>query len=316
MIDPFGRKIRYLRVSVTELCNMRCRYCMPEDGVEKKNHEDMMTQEETIQAIRAAAALGIEKVRITGGEPLIKRNIVEICRAAAETPGIREVCLTTNGILLPQMARELKEAGVKRLNISCDTLDPDKFRYITRIGSFEEMRQGLFTALELGFEKIKINAVLIGGFNLDEVPAFAELTRQYPIDIRFIEMMPMCDSKEFGPEAFVPYTAAMELLPDLEPVGMEGVSRMYRLPGAMGRMGFISPVSAHFCGTCDRLRLTADGRIKPCLHSSLEFPIRGLDYVGMVARFKEAVEQKPQWHGELSFENRSHAGRTMNQIGG
>jgi len=162
MIDRLGRKITYLRLSVTDKCNLRCRYCMPEEGVCPKSHADMMTEDEFITAVEAAAALGITKLRITGGEPLVKKNIVSICRRAAAVEGIREVCLTTNGILLPQLAKDLREAGVKRLNLSLDTLDPEKYAYITRIGRLENFRAGLDAAFAAGFEKIKINVVLIG----------------------------------------------------------------------------------------------------------------------------------------------------------
>ena len=206
MIDTYGRQITYLRLSVTELCNLRCRYCMPEDGVCKKRHEEMLTQEEMIMAIRAAAALGIRKLRITGGEPLVKSNIVGLCRAAAAVDGIEEVCLTTNGTLLPKLAVPLREAGVRRLNISLDTLDAEKFRYITRIGNLEDALAGIEASLEAGFDKIKINSVLIGGFNDDEIPSLAALTQRYPVDVRFIELMPMYDSGDFGPDAFIPYT--------------------------------------------------------------------------------------------------------------
>ena len=317
MIDTYGRQITYLRLSVTELCNLRCRYCMPEDGVCKKRHEEMLTQEEMIMAIRAAAALGIRKLRITGGEPLVKSNIVGLCRAAAAVDGIEEVCLTTNGTLLPKLAAPLREAGVRRLNISLDTLDAEKFRYITRIGKLEDAVAGIEAALAAGFEKIKINSVLIGGFNDDEIPALAALTKKYPVDVRFIELMPMYDSGDFGPEAFIPYTVVTDRLPELCPVPADGgVAKLYRLPGALGNVGLISPVSAHFCADCNRIRLTADGKIKPCLHSSDEISLKGLDYEGMLETLRSAILSKPKWHGELSYTERSHAARNMNQIGG
>ena len=317
MIDTYGRQITYLRLSVTELCNLRCRYCMPEDGVCKKRHEEMLTQEEMIMAIRAAAALGIRKLRITGGEPLVKSNIVELCRAAAAVDGIEEVCLTTNGTLLPKLAAPLREAGVRRLNISLDTLDAEKFRYITRIGNLEDALAGIEASLEAGFEKIKINSVLIGGFNDDEIPTLAALTQRYPVDVRFIELMPMYDSGDFGPDAFIPYTVVTDRLPDLSPLPADGgVAKLYRLPGARGNVGLISPVSAHFCAECNRIRLTADGKLKPCLHSSDEISLKGLDYDGMVETLRSAILSKPKWHGELSYTERSHAARNMNQIGG
>ena len=317
MIDQLGRNITYLRVSVTDKCNLRCRYCMPEDGVCKKDHEDMLTEDEIITAVEAAASLGITKLRITGGEPLVKKNIVSICRRAAGVEGIQEVCLTTNGVLLPQLAKPLKEAGVKRLNLSLDTLDPQKYAYITRVGKLDTFLAGLDAAFEAGFEKIKINAVLIGGFNDMEIVTLAELTKRYPVDMRFIEMMPMYDSGDFDETAFIPYTRVLDALPEAVPVEHDGgVAKLYRLPGAKGNIGLISPVSAHFCGACNRIRLTADGKIKPCLHSADEYSLKGLDLDGMRKALQEAIWNKPAWHGDLDALHRSQAGRNMNQIGG
>ena len=317
MIDRLGRNITYLRISVTDKCNLRCRYCMPADGICKKDHADMMTEDELITAVEAAAALGITKLRITGGEPLVKKNIVSICRRAAAVEGIREVCLTTNGLLLPEMVKELKAAGVKRLNLSLDTLNPEKYAYITRIGHMEDFRVGLDAALEAGFEKVKINAVLIGGFNDDEIAQLAGLTMRYPVDVRFIEMMPMYDGGDFDERAFIPHTKVLEALPEAVAVEADGgVAKLYRLPGAKGNIGLISPVSAHFCGECNRLRLTADGKLKPCLHSAEEYSIKGLGFEGMKAVFEQAIWNKPAWHGDLDAVNRSKAGRNMNEIGG
>ena len=317
MIDSFNRNITYLRLSVTELCNLRCRYCMPEEGVCKKRHEDMLTQEEMLQAVRVCAALGIRKVRVTGGEPLVKPNIVPLCREIAAIAGVDELCLTTNGTLLAPEAEQLKQAGVDRLNISLDTLDEEKYRMITRGGELSEAKRGIEAAQNAGFRKIKINTVLIGGFNIDEIASLANLTRQYPVDVRFIELMPMVDNWDFGPDAYVPDTVVLEKLPELEPVPADGgVAKLYRLPGALGEIGLISPVSAHFCAECNRIRITADGKVKPCLHSSDEIYIKGLDEVGMYEKIKSAILEKPQWHGELSYYERSHACRSMNQIGG
>lgn len=317
MIDQFGRNITYLRLSVTELCNLRCRYCMPAEGVRKKSHADMLTEDEMILAVEAAASLGITKLRVTGGEPLVKKNILSICRRAAAVPGIQEVCLTTNGILLPQLAKPLREAGVRRLNLSLDTLNPDKYAYITRIGRIEDFWRGFHAALDAGFDKIKLNAVLVGGFNDDEIVPLAELTKQYPVDMRFIEMMPMCDSARFGPDAYIPFTRVLEALPEAQPVPKDGgVAKLYRLPGAKGNIGLISPVSAHFCGDCNRIRLTADGKVKPCLHSNAEYPLKGLDSEGMRVQLEKAIWGKPKWHGDLDAAHHSGAGRNMNQIGG
>ena len=317
MLDRYGRNITYLRLSVTELCNLRCRYCMPEEGVCKKEHDEMLTEEEIVLAVETAAELGINKLRITGGEPLVKKNIVSICERTAAVPGIREVCMTTNGVLLPKLAGPLRDAGVRRLNISLDTLDADKFRYITRIGSLDETLRGIETTLDAGCEKIKLNAVLIGGFNEDEIPALAGLTRRWPVDLRFIELMPMLDGSAFGPEAFIPCERVLQALPELEEEEPDGgVARLYRLSGAQGRVGLISPLSSHFCGACNRIRLTADGKLKPCLHGKAEFSIKGLGRDAMREQFRAAMLAKPEWHGELSYASRSRAGRNMNTIGG
>ena len=317
MVDSFGREITYMRVSVTDLCNLRCRYCMPEDGICKKMHGQILSEDELLTAIRAAASLGVRKLRITGGEPLVKKNILSICRRASAVPGIRELCITTNGTLLPELAKPLREAGVSRVNISLDTLDAQKFRHITRCGELSQAAAGIRAALEAGFEKVKLNTVLIGGFNDDEIPALAELTRRYPLDLRFIELMPMVESGDFAPEAFIPCAVVLERLPELEPVSPDGgVAKLYRLPGAQGSVGLISPVSAHFCAACNRIRLTADGKLKPCLHSGDEYSLKGRDYDGMVEELKRAILCKPSWHGVLDAQNRSRAGRSMNQIGG
>ena len=342
MVDQYGRAITYLRLSVTELCNLRCRYCMPENGICKKEHSEMLTQEEMIRAVRAAASLGICKLRITGGEPLVKKNILSICREAAKVPRIEDVCITTNGTLLTEFAKGLRTAGVRRVNISLDTMDAEKYRYITRRDNLEAALAGIEAAIAVGFEKIKINTVLIGGFNANEIPAMAELTRKYPVDVRFIELMPMYDGGEFGPSAYIPGAKVLEVLPDLVPVGKMqemqspepaagsakvqpkpasgygegGVAQLYRLPGAMGNIGLINPLSRHFCGSCNRIRITADGKIKPCLHKETEYSLKGLTQEKMTERLREAILKKPEWHGELSAESRSQAGRNMNQIGG
>lgn len=277
----------------------------------------MLTEEEIVTAVEAAAALGITKVRITGGEPLVKKNIVSICQRVAAVEGIQEVCMTTNGILLPQLAKPLKEAGVKRLNLSLDTLNPDKYTHITRTGRLPDFFAGLDAAFEAGFEKIKINAVLIGGFNDDEIIQMAELTKKYPVDMRFIEMMPMYDSGDFDEKAFIPYTRVLDYLPEAVPVEHDGgVAKLYRQPGAKGNIGLISPISSHFCGECNRIRLTADGKLKPCLHSADEYALKGLDFDGMKSVLEEAIRNKPVWHGDLDAMHRSQAGRNMNQIGG
>lgn len=317
MIDGFKRNITYLRLSVTDLCNLRCRYCMPEDGVCKKSHSEMLTEDEMIQAVEVAASLGISKLRITGGEPLVKPNILSICERAASVPGIKEVCITTNGTLLPQLAPALRDAGVSRINFSLDTLRPDRYSHITRRGNLQDALNGLEAAFAAGFQKIKINAVLIGGFNDDEIRSLSELTLKYPLDVRFIELMPIQDHDEFGEAAFIPCSSVLKELPEAVPQPKDGgVARLYRLPGAQGNIGLISPLSDHFCGSCNRIRLTSDGKLKPCLHSSAEYSIKGLDREQMLQQFSLAILAKPEQHGELSAFHRSDAGRNMNQIGG
>ena len=316
MKDDFGREINYLRLSVTERCNLRCRYCMPEDGIEKKPRAAMLTEDEMVWAVAAAASLGIYKLRITGGEPLVKKNILSICRRCASVEGIKEVCITTNGVLLPELAGALREAGVARVNLSLDTLDREKYAFITRRGRLEDAMRGLEAALEAGFEKVKINTVLIGGFNDTEIPALADLTRQYPVDVRFIELMPM-GGFGFGPEAYLPCGAVLKRLPEMEALPADGgVARRYRLPGGQGSIGLITPVSTQFCAQCNRIRLTADGNVKPCLHAAEEFPLKGLSREEMAAQMKRAILAKPQCHGLLTYGHHSHAERNMNQIGG
>jgi len=316
MLDRFGREITYLRLSVTDLCNLRCRYCMPEEGISKKEHFAMLTEDEMVDAVRAAASLGIRKLRITGGEPLVKKNIVSICRRTAAVPGIREVCLTTNGVRLPELAVPLREAGVRRVNISLDTLRADRYAEITRCGKLADALAGLQAARDAGFDKIKLNTVLIGGFNDDEIRDLASLTVNEDIDVRFIELMPM-GQFGFSKEAYLSADEILRRLPELQPLASDGgAARLYRLPSAKGRIGLISPISAHFCGSCNRLRLTADGKLKPCLHSAAEFSVKGLDQEGMAVVIRRAIMDKPEWHGALDFSNLSRARRSMNRIGG
>lgn len=314
MKDAFDREITYLRISVTDLCNLRCRYCMP-DGVCRKRHEDILSFEEIAEIVSAAAKLGVYKIRITGGEPLVRRGCVELCRMIAAVDGIREIDLTTNGILLPKYAAELKAAGVTRVNISLDSLDPRKYAAITGGGDLEEALGGIRAAQAAGLTPVKLNTVLIGGFNDDEIPAFVERTRKEPLELRFIELMPM--GGHFGPEAYLPGDAVLDRVPELQPLPENGgVARLYRLPDGKGRVGLISPLSRHFCATCNRLRLTSEGSLKPCLHSNQEIPVRGLHGDALLDALRRAIGEKPRMHGALDAEHMSAAGRPMNTIGG
>lgn len=316
MIDSYGRTIDYLRLSVTDQCNLRCRYCMPENFA-CRGEAERMTEAELIQAVEAAAFLGIRKVRVTGGEPLVRPDIVSICQNIAAVPGIEEVCITTNGTLLAPQADALRKAGVSRVNLSLDTLQAEKYRTMTRRDMHHRAMEGFHAALQAGFEKVKINTVLLGGWNEDETADLAALTQKYAVDVRFIEWMPMYDSGEFGDQTMIPCQKVLEYLPDAESLEQrDGVARLYRLPHAKGNIGLISPVSSHFCAFCNRLRLTADGKLKPCLHAPEEISILGCTVQEMTVRMRQAIEAKPLQHPPLSPVSRSRSGRTMNEIGG
>lgn len=332
MRDTKGREITYLRLSVTELCNLRCRYCMPPEGIQKRRHEEMLTQEEMLDAVETAASIGIRKVRVTGGEPLVKKNILEICRGIRRIPGIEELCITTNGIRLPQMAADLRQAGVDRVNLSLDTLDPERYRQITRGGRLEDALKGLESALAAGFQRVKINAVLLPETDAEEIRKLAGLTETMPVDVRFIERMPMPGNDACGRDDFVSAETVLQALPEAVPVGRQElqewekgtVARLYKLPGTLGNVGLISAMSAHFCGTCNRLRLTADGHIRPCLHDPLEFSIKGCTKDEMREQFMHAVREKPCGNPMIfgygntarSKDRAAEEGRSMNRIGG
>ncbi len=318
MRDSYGRNITYLRLSVTDLCNLRCKYCMPEEGVCKKKHIDMMSEEEMVDVVKAAASLGVKKVRITGGEPLVKKNILSICERVANIDGIKELCITTNGILLPKMAKDLKNAGVNRVNISIDTLDEQKYKYITRIGDLSTALNGLEAAMNVGFDYVKINNVLIGGFNDDEIEDFVGLTIDNKIDVRFIELMPMYNGGYFDECTFISLDEVLNMYGDeLIPLNdVSGVASLYKLDGAKGRIGLIRQDVNHICSTCNRIRVTADGKIKPCLHSSYEIALKGLNLEQMREKLIFAIGKKPKQHSEMNFKIISGAGRYMHQIGG
>jgi len=315
MKDKFGRDIHYLRLSVTDKCNLRCIYCMPEAGVKKLRHEDVMSVEEIAGIVQATAACGITKVRITGGEPLVRRGIIDICKRVAGTEGISEVCLTTNGILLPQFAKELKSAGVNRLNISLDSLDRVTYNEITRCDSLNDALAGLNTALETGFDAIKVNAVLIGDVNSDEILNLLELTRKYKVNVRFIELMPIGECADWAGSRFISAQRILQLVPELREIGTDGVSKLYVLPGGSGTVGLISPISSHFCPTCNRIRITAEGKLKPCLHSLEEIDLRGLHGAELESTIRDAIFEKPRKH-QLDEGEFSAAARNMNEIGG
>ncbi len=333
MKDALGRTIEYLRISLTDRCNYRCIYCMPEEGVVSLPHEQILRIEEIAHLVRIAAGMGIRSVRLTGGEPLVRKGVVELVRDIANTPGIENVSMTTNGVLLPRMADDLKRAGLSRVNISLDTLDPDQFSYITRRGQLHETLDGIEAALEAGFDPVKINAVTVRSLNQDYL-AFARLSVDRPLHVRFIEYMPVGDSAGshgcgWGADDVVPNEEVLgainaqareQGLPELVPAGGDsplgwGPARYWEFPGAQGTVGFISAMSNHFCSQCNRVRLTADGKLRPCLFSDLELDVRDAlrahDDGGVRAAFVQALRIKPDEH-----HNKVGTERKMSQIGG
>lgn len=318
MTDAYGRKIEYLRMSVTDGCNLRCRYCMPPDGMAECPCRTAMSAGEFVEIARAAAELGMKKLRITGGEPLVRSDIIPLVRELGAVQGIEDMSMTTNATLLAPCAEELYKAGIRRINISLDTLMPEKYAEITRGGRLSDALEGIRAAMAAGMSPVKLNTVLIGGFNDDEIETLAEMTVRYPVQLRFIELMPIGNTGDFPKQAYLPDSTVLERLPQLVSVPSEKhtVARLYRLPGAKGEVGLISSLSNHFCAECNRLRLTADGCLKPCLHSAEELSVRGLHGEQLRQAILTAVSHKPQMHVALSATERSEARRSMYRIGG
>jgi cyclic pyranopterin phosphate synthase len=309
LIDRFGRKITYLRISVTDRCNYRCVYCMPPEGIPRQNHADILSYEEILAVAAKAVGLGIRRIRLTGGEPLIRRELSKLIKGLAGLPGLEEISLTTNGFQLAEMAASLAQAGLKRVNISLDTLRADRFERITRGGNLASVFEGISAAERAGLAPIKLNAVVVRGVNDDELCDLARLTFSHAWDMRFIELMPVGNGMEWGsgfpaPEDRLVPVAEMQrilaplgLIPQQE-LGGDGPARVFRIPGALGAVGFISPVSDHFCDSCNRLRLTADGRLRPCLLIDEEIPIREALRGGhdLEAYLRSAIDLKPKGH--------------------
>jgi cyclic pyranopterin phosphate synthase len=309
MIDQYERDINYLRVSVTDRCNLRCTYCMPKEGLSLIGHDDILRYEEFLRIIRVATGEGITKVRITGGEPLVRRGVAEFIASLRTIPALNDISLTTNGILLETHAEQLFAAGIRRINVSLDSLNADKYARITRGGDIHAVLRGIRKVREIGFDPIKINIVAIKGFNDDEVLDFARLTLANPYQIRFIELMSLGTA---GAENDGRYLAngvireRIETLGELEAVNggrskSEGPARIYRLAGGVGEIGFISPVSRHFCHSCNRLRLTADGHLRACLLSDDETDLRGALRAGcsddeVAALIRGVIARKPRRH--------------------
>lgn len=323
MQDQFERQIEYLRISVTDRCNLRCQYCMPPEGIQWMPHEAILSFEEILRLMRISIGLGFRRFRITGGEPLVRKGILGFLKEASQISGVKDLMLTTNGVLLPDMAFDVKAAGVKRVNVSLDTLDPERFREITRGGDVRKVLQGVFRSLEAGLEPVKINVVVVRNSNFPELPQFLQLARNYPLHIRFIELMPIGTSSERRDD-FVPIAEMKEVLSLHEDTATHaipggGPAEYYQPEGFQGSIGFISALSRHFCGTCNRVRLTADGKLRPCLHSSQEFDLRavlrqGLSDEELADSLARAVWQKPAQH-HMQEEDWNDV-RFMSQIGG
>jgi len=288
---------------------------MPEIGIKKLRHEDILTVEEIAEIVRASAVCGVKKVRITGGEPLVRRGIIEICKRVAETDGVEDVCITTNGILVSQFAKELKEAGISRINISLDSLDRITYNKISRFDLQKEALDGVYASLEAGFESIKINTVLIGGENESDIIRFLELTRKHKVDVRFIEIMPVGECADWASGRFVSSQIVLQYAPELEEIGTSGVTKQYKLPDGLGTVGLISPISSHFCPSCNRIRITSDGKLKPCLHSADEINLRGVQGENLENIIRSAIYNKPEKH-ELDEGKPSLSISNMNKIGG
>ena len=315
MLDGEGRLIEYLRLSVTDRCNCRCTYCMPAGGVPMLGHRDILSFEELTEVVTACAQLGVRKVRLTGGEPLVRRGLPELVRMIRAVPGVEELAMTTNATLLAPVAAELHHAGLDRLNVSLDTLDAARYAELTRGGSLEDALAGLAAARDAGFSHTKVNCVLMGGVNDADVPRLAELARTEPIDVRFIELMPMGPCAGWPKARFVPAETVLEAVPGLVPLRRDGVAELWHAPGWVGNVGLIRPMSHRFCDGCSRIRVTADGRLKPCLHSAAEIPLRGLHGEALLSELRRGIAAKPAYH-HMDQDHASQSARDMNEIGG
>jgi cyclic pyranopterin phosphate synthase len=325
-LDPHNRRITYLRVSVTDRCDLRCIYCQPVQNLELLNHSDILSYEEIIKIIRAGTELGIRKVRLTGGEPLIRRNFLHLVRSVCRLPELEDVSISTNGVHLKGMAKEIFDAGVHRLNVSLDTLDRLKYLQITKRDHFDDVWEGLQEAESVGFSPIKINVVPMRGMNDNEVLQFAELSIRKPYHVRFIEYMPITNDTLWRSDQYVPsdeIRSKIEVigpLQEVEQATLGGPAKRYRFESAKGEIGFISPLSQHFCASCNRLRLTADGKLRPCLLAGIEVDVKaplrnGCSDGDLKQLFKEAIAKKPKRHHAGTREVRESC-RPMSAIGG
>ena len=326
LADRFSRKIDYLRISITDHCNLNCSYCAPFSGRIKLTHAEILSYEEICGLTKAAVEAGISKVRLTGGEPLMRKGVVDLCRLLSGIEGLESLTLTTNGVRLQKFASQLHAAGVQRVNISLDTLRPERFRKITGYDLLSQVLAGISMAEEVGLHPVKINTVVMRGINDDEIENFARLTVEKPYHVRFIELMPFNGSGDHQ-ALFVPVEEMVKRVKrvgdlSLQPVAeSSGPARLCSLPGAEGKVGFIAPLSYHFCGSCNRLRLTADGKLRTCLFSEKEIdikrPLRSGALIGELADvFRLAATKKPHSHRLKCTEVEKTLGRDMQAIGG
>ncbi len=328
LIDSYGRRIDYLRISITDNCNLNCFYCTPFGGRSRLFHTEILSYEEIVTITRAAVQAGISKVRITGGEPLVRKEMVGLCRMLAGIEGMESLALTTNGVHLLKLAQPLRKAGVKRINVSLDTLRPERFKRITGSNLLSRVLDGIKRAEELGLSPVKINTVVMRGINDDEVEDIARLTLRKPYHVRFIELMPT-EGWIFGDHEslFVPMEEIVKRVKRIGDLHLEhkiesfGPARLCSLTGGVGKVGFISPVSRHFCGSCNRLRLTADGKLRNCLFSEKEIDIKGPLRTGasieaLTKIFSRAAQMKPRRHAIKNNDDHQALGRAMNSIGG
>ena len=322
--DSYGRRVRYLRISLTDACNLRCVYCMPEQMQFRPRHE-LMSDEEIIFLVNVAASLGVDKIRLTGGEPTIRPGVVDLVRQIASIPGIKDVAMTTNALLLDELAQPLADAGLDRVNISIDTISPERFRRITRWGDVEDVWRGIRAAERAGLRPVKLNCVVTRGFNEEDVTDLAGLTMEEDWEVRFIEMMPFGEVSEFQLSHVVSFREIREKVESvfgaLEEASYDFVdpSRPFRIPGARGTLGFISSVTEPFCQGCGRVRLTADGKLRLCLlrddEVDLLAPLRGgADFDEIRSLMREGAFHKPWGHGLAA--GAFAEDRAMNQIGG
>ncbi|MFP4020645.1 MAG: GTP 3',8-cyclase MoaA [Halanaerobium sp.] len=314
--DQLGREIDYLRISITDRCNLRCRYCMPAEGVDNKAHQDILSYEEILKIVKTGIELGIKKVRITGGEPLVRLGVEDFIRDLNKLD-LKDISMTSNAVLLAEKAKKLKESGLDRVNISLDSLNRKKFKKITRRDNLALVLKGIKAALKAGLDPVKLNVVVMKGINDDELFDFVELSRQKKLSIRFIEYMPLGGEAEA--EKFISSREIKKLIEQrykLLPAVTKGngPANYFKIEGAVGTIGFISALSEHFCSSCNRLRLTADGKFKPCLAGNQEVKISGMSKKEIEAAYRKALEIKPACHN-LNFNNQNFS-RNMSQIGG